>query len=219
MHPRHAHRARLRLDCARDAGDDSVSRRVRRGVVERHIPHARAGPRRRVPNRLVVRVVIVLGGEDVLIGADAEAVIRHRQCAGRIRREADFLRHAADVVGERALHRDDRPALGIGERGALDPGGIGVNLLPEVFDCLGDRLRMRHEKEAGQMDPVGREREQRTHGVPVHVAIRLADRHRRDRRGAKAARRGIAATGGRPRQPGTNRSHRHEPLTATDGHR
>ena len=123
----------------------------------------------------MVRIVIVLGGEDLLIAADAEPLVRERQRAGRIGRQADLERLPPDVLGERALDRDERPALGVGQQRELDPDGVGVELPPEPLDRLRHGLRMGHEQEARQVDPVGRQRKQRAYGCPIHVAAGAAE--------------------------------------------
>ncbi|MDF2771966.1 MAG: hypothetical protein K0S86_1460 [Geminicoccaceae bacterium] len=85
MYPRHAdrpcggaYRTHHSLDDLGRIGGGPV-------VVERDIPDTRSGPLCRIPDGFVVRVVIVLGGDDLLVRANAEPVIRHRQRRCRIR--------------------------------------------------------------------------------------------------------------------------------------
>jgi hypothetical protein len=72
-------------------------------------------------------VVIVLSRQNLLIGPDPEAVVPWRRGRG-VRRDADVLRCAADVIGQRFLDGRKRMPFAIHERSVFDPAGLGVDL-------------------------------------------------------------------------------------------
>ena len=189
LHPRDADGSRLRRDRARHAIDDLLGAGGGGRVEHRDIPHRAAGARRGETNRLVMGIVIVLGGDDFLIAADPQTLIGHRERLGRIGCQRDLTRLSTDVVGERALHGLKRPAFGLRERRDFDPHGIAVELPPVVVDGVGNGLGMGDEEERRKVSPVGGEREQLSHRRPVDgAAVCQRPRHPR-RRGESSHRR------------------------------
>ena len=116
-----------------------------------------------------MRIVIVLRGDDLLIAADAKSVVDHRQPGRRVGREGDLRRRPAGVLGQRPLHRGEGTPLGIGECRDLDPHRVGVELLAEMVDRLGYRLRVGDKEEARQVRPVRREGKEVANRQPVGV--------------------------------------------------
>ncbi len=169
LDPRHAHRPSGRCDRAGDAVDDLGGARRRRLIEQRDVAHGAARSGRRVADRLVMRIVIVLRGDDLLIAADAQAVVDHRQPGRGVGREGDLGRAAARVLPQRALHRGERPTLGIAERRDLDPQRVRIELLAEMIDCFGYRLRVGDKEEAREVRPIRREREEVANRRPVGV--------------------------------------------------
>jgi hypothetical protein len=190
LDPGDTYGARRRCDRPADALDDLV--RARRGGRIEQCDVAHAAPRacRGISDRLMVGIVVMLGRDDLLIAPDPQAVIHHRQRGGRVGGQRDLGGTATGVVGQRPLDCDERTALAVGECRRLDPHRIAVELRAEMTDGLGDRLRMRHEQETGEVRPIGREREELAHRNPVHrvgrgpqrsepVGARFCDQRRR----------------------------------------
>ncbi len=212
VHPRHADRARLRRDRALETRHHLRRVRLRAIVVQRDVPDPTARALSGKPDRLVLRVVIVLGRQDLLIGSDPKAVVRHRECLGRVRRQAQLVRRSPDVPRDRALQHGERVAFRVVERGAFDPQRVRVDQLPIALDHLSDRLRLRDEQERREMDEVLRQGEERSHRPPVDVTVRQRDRFRVWRRRVRVAGSGVAATGNAPGGTGHERSDQLSPI-------
>ena len=164
-------------------------------------------------------VVVVLRRHDLLIRADPQGLIRHRERARRVRRQAYLFRQAAHVVGEGFLDVRERPLLRVGlERNGVDVRGVLVELPAKVLDGRGDRRRVRHEEERGEVQPVLREGKQAAHGAPVDGAVRPAQRRRgmgRLRHGSGSLRHGEEGT--RRGAPGETGGQRCEQAAAIEG--
>jgi hypothetical protein len=97
VHPRHTDGARRCVDGALDAGDHVLCGCVRRAIVQRDFADAASGPLGGVPNRFMLRVMIVRRRQDRLIAADAQAVVAASAVVVLGVRQISWL--AADVVG------------------------------------------------------------------------------------------------------------------------
>jgi hypothetical protein len=164
-----------------------------------------------------MRVVFVLGRQDLLVGPDAETVIHERQARGGVRGETDLLRCATDVAGQRRFDLHERLAFRLRKSGGFEPHGIRVDLPAKELNRLRHGLRMRDQQKAGEMCEIGRERKEPAHRLPVDGAIRMPDR-RRAAGGCGLGLSGIGRSTASRRTDGDAASQRTKKLTPVQRH-
>ena len=116
----------------------------------------------------MVHVVVVRRDQHFVSRLERQAVIDEREPCGRIRRQRDLFRAAAEIGGDVPAHlalevlrfRLEHPPF-------HDEEGILVEGLPEGVDRRAHRRRMRRDVEARQMHVVGHEAELRPDLPPV----------------------------------------------------
>lgn len=150
--------------------------------------------------------MIVLRGEHFLVFANAQAVIGHREGSGRVRGQANLVRRLTATNGRPS--ESENAACSI-------PTGVGVEFSAEMLDGSGYRLRVRHEQETRQVNPVGRQREQIAHRLPIDIAIGLPDGFRPGLCSSRIGLDAVATTRGAPCEASSQRG---ESLTTTEGH-
>ena len=161
----------LRLRGLRGAG---------RKVVQGHETDRRTRALGRIANRLVVHVVVVLGGQDLLVGADAQAVVEQRQSGRRVGSERDLLAATAEVVRERQLAARRQVVVAMrGIEELFDRERIRVQVPAVALHRRAHHPRMRHEVEAAEVDPAGIEVELFSNPLPTRVRGEAIERRRR----------------------------------------
>ena len=159
VHPGDAHHPGGRLHSGADAADDLVDGGLRGIGEEGNLPERRPGALRGVLDRQMVRGVVVLGGEDLLAGAERESVVDEREAGGGVLGEADVVGLAAEIGGGGLAD----PALDV-LRLALEQAPVDgeervlVDGPAPGLDGLPDRGRVRGDEEAREVEVLGERR-------------------------------------------------------------
>src|SRR5207237_3246156 len=109
--------------------------------IERDLADGGAGVNRAQPQRLVGDVVIVRGGQDLLLRLQGQAAVQEGEAGGRVAGQRDLVRLAARVVCGGCAHRLVLPAeVRLAVRDRILVEGPAVSL-----DRVADRARGRGE--------------------------------------------------------------------------
>jgi hypothetical protein len=151
----------------RDAGDQPADHVVGRGcggiVVEAHPAHGHAVARRAELPGLVGRVEVVLGGEHLVAGAQAQAAVEQPETHGRAVGQRHVARLGAQVLGGGRAHGN----LGVLLAGRQVGVGVVVEAGAVAGDGLGHGAGMGGQHPGREVGHVGGQRELITHRAPV----------------------------------------------------
>jgi len=167
MHPGEPDHACRRLQGRAQAIDHLCGVRLAGTIVKRDAPRGGALPLGGEADRLVMRIVIVRGGEDLVARLKPQSVIDERQSRGRVAGERDLVALSAEVPGEILANLQLEVVL-VREHAVVD-GQVRIRIerLTIVFDRVSHRLWMRGDEEAREMKVAPVDRELIADSLPV----------------------------------------------------